>query len=69
MLIINRTDPPGINIDINLPMIQGELGSGCVKASIYCSVAEPEPPGAATFRAAPEPIFFLVGAGSRSRLF
>ena len=38
----------------------------------YCdkySVAEPEPPGAATFRAAPEPIFFLVGAGSRSRLF
>ena len=35
------------------------------------SVAEPEPPGAATFRAAPEPelIFFLVGAGSRSRLF
>ena len=33
------------------------------------SVAEPEPPGAATFRAEPEPIFFWVGAGSRSRLF
>ena len=33
------------------------------------SVAEPEPPGAATFRAAPEPIFFLGGAGRRSRLF
>ena len=25
----------------------------------YCSVAEPEPPGAATLRAEPEPIFFL----------
>ena len=25
--------------------------------------------GAATFRAAPEPIFLLVGAGSRSRTF
>ena len=34
-----------------------------------CSVAEPEPPGAATFRAEAEPIFFWVGAGSRSRLF
>ena len=35
------------------------------------SVAEPEPPGAATFSAEPEPIFFWVGAGSRSpsRLF
>ena len=35
------------------------------------SVAEPEPPGAAPFRTAPEPepIFFLVGARSRSRLF
>ena len=34
------------------------------------SVAESEPPGAATFRAAPEPgpIFLLVGAGSRSRI-
>ena len=28
------------------------------------SVAEPEPPGAATFRAEPEPIFFWVGAGA-----
>ena len=25
---------------------------------------EPEPPGAATFRAEPEPIFFWVGAGA-----
>ena len=28
------------------------------------SVAEPEPPGAATFKAAPEPIFFYNGAGA-----
>ena len=40
-----------------------------VNLNVVISVAEPEPPGAATFRAAPEPIFFLVGAGSRSRLF
>ena len=34
------------------------------------SVVEPEPPGAATFRAAPEPnLIFLVGAESRSCLF
>ena len=33
------------------------------------SVAEPEPPGAATFRVEPEPIFLLAGAESRSRLF
>ena len=33
------------------------------------SVAEPESPGAATFRAEPEPIFLLVGAGSRSLIF
>ena len=33
------------------------------------SVAEPKPPGSATYRAAPEPIFLLVGAGSRSRIF
>ena len=38
---------------------------------LQISVAEPEPPGAATFRVAPEPelIFFLAGAGSRSRIF
>ena len=39
----------------------------------FSSVAEPEPgagaAGAASFRAAPEPIFLLVGAGSRSRTF
>ena len=28
-----------------------------------------EPPGAATFRVWPEPIFLLAGADSRSRLF
>ena len=32
-------------------------------------VAEPEPPGTATFRVWPEPIFLLAGAESRSRLF
>ena len=32
--------------------------------TVQTSVAEPEPPGAATFRTAPEPIFFLVGAGA-----
>ena len=32
------------------------------------SVAEPEPPGAATFRVEPEPIFFMAGPKSRSRL-
>ena len=40
---------------------------------VSCSVAEPEPPGAAIFMAAPEPapemIFWSVGAESRSRLF
>ena len=30
---------------------------------------EPEPPEAAVYRAAPEPIFWLVGAESRGRLF
>ena len=30
---------------------------------------EPEPPGAATFRVVPEPIFLLAGVESRSRLF
>ena len=33
------------------------------------SVAEPEPPGAATFRVEPEPIFLLAGAESWSRFF
>ena len=33
------------------------------------SVAEPEPPGAATFRVEPEPIFLFAVAESRSRLF
>ena len=40
---------------------------------LVCSVAEPEPPRATIFRAAPEPvpgpIFRSVGAESRSRLF
>ena len=34
----------------------------------YC-VAEPEPPGDATFRVEPEPIWLLIGAESWSRLF
>ena len=40
-----------------------------MSSDIYSSVAEPEPepPGAATFRVEPEPIFFLGGA--RSSLF
>ena len=39
---------------------------------LHCSdtsVAEPKPPGAATFRVEPEPIFLLAGAESRTRLF
>ena len=40
---------------------------------VICSVAEPELQGAAIFRTAPEPvpepIFWSVGAESRSRLF
>ena len=36
---------------------------------VRSSVAEPEPPGAATFRVEPEPIFLLAEAESRSRLF
>ena len=39
------------------------------KLEVITSVAEPEPPGAATFRVEPEPIFYLAGAESRSRLF
>ena len=33
------------------------------------SVVKPEPPGVATFRVEPEPIFLLAGAESRTRLF
>ena len=33
------------------------------------SVAEPEPMEPPPFRAAPEPIFLLVGAGSRNCIF
>ena len=36
---------------------------------LITSVAEPEPPGAATLRVNPEPIFVVAGAESRSRLF
>ena len=39
------------------------------KWRLRISVAEPEPPGAATFRVEPKPIFLLAGAESRSRLF
>ena len=39
-----------------------------LRRDLKTSVAEPEPPGAATFRTEPEPIFFWVGAGSRSRM-
>ena len=36
---------------------------------LYISVAELEPPEAATVRVEPEPIFYLAGAERRSRLF
>ena len=39
-----------------------------MKFPVYISVAEPEPPGAATFRVEPKPIFLLAGAESRLRL-
>ena len=40
-----------------------------LNCGVGSSVAVPELPGAATFRVEPEPIFFLAGAKSRSRLF
>ena len=46
-----------------------EFWSYFIWTGILCSVAEPEPPGAATFRVEPEPIFYLAGTERRSRLF
>ena len=45
--------------------------SGRARTNDWSCAAEPEPPGAATFRAAPvlEMIFLFVGAESRSRIF
>ena len=42
-----------------------------LKQDVYFSVAEPEPPGAATFRAAPEPepIFFWSEPGAGAAFF
>ena len=48
------------------------IKKGYLKQTVYffrCCVAEPEPPGAATFRVEPAPIFLLAEAESRSRLF
>lgn len=46
------------------------LTSFLLKLSAECSVAEPEPPGAATFRAVPEPEPIFFGRSrSRSRIF
>ena len=39
--------------------------SGKIRIFDTASVAEPEPPGAATLRVEPEPIFYLAGAESR----
>ena len=38
------------------------LINGCKNSET--SIAEPEPPGATTFRVEPEPIYYLAGAGS-----
>ena len=56
----------GAGVNYSIP-----LGQCAPLLGVCSSVAEAEPPGAATFRAAPElePIFSLVGAGSRSRFF
>ena len=35
-----------------------------IYTGVTSSVSEPEPPGAATFRVEPEPIFLLAGAGA-----